>query len=203
VLLPVIDGVYWWQALQLELKRHINGYIVMTKVGAIMIDPPSSAEPILRGIEALGKPRAIILTGVRQQRRAAQYQAWYGAKVFAPEKDKRQLTIKADHYYRSGETLPGGFLSVGLSYGRSPGESALFHAKSRLLCASHLVGDPPGYVQMQEQGLYRNFSRAFEEQISLLELDFDTLLPGRGKPLAKDARLTMAKYLAGYGETEA
>ncbi len=201
VLKPVIDGVYWWQALEVELKRHINGYLVMTRIGPVMIDPPSAAEVIVEQIEALGKPRAIILTGRRQERRAAQFQGWYDAKVFAPEGDRRRFNVKADHYFRPGETLPGGFQSIGLSHQRTPGECALFHAKKRLLATGHLVGEPKGYVQMQDQGMYWSFGRAFEAQLGLLELDFDTLLTGRGEPIPTGARLVLAKYLAGYGET--
>lgn len=198
MLTPVIDGVYTWKTLEVELKRHVNGYLVMTKIGPVMIDPPSAAEVILNEIESLGKPRAILITGKRQERRAAQYQGWYEAKVFAPEGDRRLLTLKADHYYKRGESLPGGFQSCDLEHQRTPGETALFHPRSKMLVASHLVGDPPGYLRMQDQGFYWSFGRAFEAQLALLDLDFDTLLPGRGEPITKDAKVVLAKFLAGY-----
>jgi len=198
VLTEVIKGVYMWQALELELKRHINGYVFMTRIGPIMVDPPSAAEVILKDIEALGKPRAIILTGRRQQRRSKQYQGWYKAKLFAPEGDRKLLTIRADHFYRGGESLPGGFKSISLPDQRSPGETALYHEKLGVMVCSHLVCTKAGYVQMQDQGLYWNFSRAFEAQLTLLDYPFETLLPGRGTPIVKEASMGLAKFLAGF-----
>ena len=193
-----------WQALELELKRHLNGYLLQTRVGLVMVDPPSAAEVIVKAIEAIGRPRAIIVTGRSRERRTRQFQGWYDAKVFAPERDARMLRVKADHYYKDGESLPGGFRSVGLEHQRTPGETALYHKGLRLMVAAHLVGQPAGYVQMQEQGLYWNFSRALEAQLRLLEYDYDTLLPGRGAPITKEARIALAKYIAGLSiETNA
>ena len=162
------------------------------------MDPPSAAEPILAQIEAFGKPRAIIVTGRLQERRSRQYQGWYNAKVFAPEADRKRLRITADHYFRTGESLPGGFKSVILPHQRTPGETILFHAKAKVLVAPHFVTLGEGLVQMEDQASYWNFSRAFEAQLALLDLDFNVLLPGRGKPIRKDARVALAKYLAGY-----
>lgn len=199
MLTQIVEDVYCWQALQIELKRYINGYLFMTRIGPILVDPPSAAEPIIRDIERLGKPRAILLTGRHQVRRARQYQGWYNAKVFAPEADRKLLQqVKPDALYKPGDTLPGGFRPITPGNQRSPGESALYHAASKTLVASHLVGEPEGYVQMQEKGIYWNFSRAFEAQLQLLDVEFETLLPGRGKPIVGEGRVALAKYLAGY-----
>lgn len=199
MLSPVTEGVYVWQALNVALKRHMNGYLFMTRIGPIMVDPPSMAEVIVEQVEALGKPKAIIVTGRHHERRTAQYKRWYKAKVFAPQADRKLLKVHADHYYMDGESLPGGFVSVQLGHQRTPGETVLYHAKSKLLVANHLVGAPEGYIQMQGEGVYWNFSRAFEAQLKLLDLDFDVILPGRGHPIATDGKMVLARFLAGYG----
>ena len=198
VLTEVQSSVHVWQSLEIELKRHINGYLFLTRVGGILVDPPSAAEPVLAQIEAFGKPRAIIVTGRNQERRSRQYQGWYKAKVFAPEADRKRLRITADHYFRTGESLPGGFKSIILPHQRTPGETVLFHEKAKILVAPHFVTLGDGLIQMEDRASYWNFSRGFEAQLALLELDFDVLLPGRGKPIKTGARIALAKFLAGY-----
>jgi glyoxylase-like metal-dependent hydrolase (beta-lactamase superfamily II) len=198
VLTQVIANVHRWESADTTLKCHLNGYVVTTRVGLILIDPPRAESIILKQIEALGQPRAVLLSGRPNERRAKQYQDWYAAKVFAPEADRRRMRVEADHYFKPGEALPGGFRSVGLRNQRTPGESVFFHEKGRLLAAGHLNGEPAGHVQMESPGLYRDFSRAFQEQLKLLELDFTILLPGRGAPILSDARKSVATFIAGY-----
>ena len=198
MLTEVVEGVYLWRALEVALKRYINGYLLVVHGGTVLIDPPAAAEPVLRAIEALGRPRAVILTGQRQERRARQYQGWYDAKVFAPEGDQRALTVKADVYYKHAESLPGGLRAFWLKHQRSAGESTLFHSERKLLFAGHLVGDPPGHIRMQDRGLYPRFSRSLQAQLALLKLPFEVLLPGRGEPITKGGRLALATHIAGY-----
>ncbi len=198
MIAAVAEHVYRWEALETALRRTVNGYALAYRNGLILIDPPRVPEPDLPRFEALGRPRAVVVTGRFQVRRARQFRDWYGARIFAPAADRKVLGLQADHYYQPGDTLPGGFRAVGLQHQRSPGESALHHPARRMLVCGHLVGDPPGYVQMQEPGLYWSFSRAFEAQLPLLDLDFDLLLPGRGDPIVEEGKIALARYLAGY-----
>ena len=198
MLTKILDKVYRWQALDTTLRQHLNGYLLSTRAGVILVDPPRAESVIIEQIEALGRPRAVLLTGRPNERRAKQYQDWYQAKVFAPEADRRRFRVAADHYYKVGETLPAGFKPVELRNQRTPGECALFHAKARLLIAGHLNGEPAGSIQMEAQGMYSDFSRAFEAQLGLLKLDFDILLPGRGEPILKGGRKALATFLAGF-----
>jgi glyoxylase-like metal-dependent hydrolase (beta-lactamase superfamily II) len=188
-----------WRALEIELKRHLNGYLFLTKDGMVLVDPPAAAEIIIRDIEALGKPRYVLLTGARQERRARQYQHWYGAEVYAPVGDRRMLALQAEHYYEDETKLPGGFRAIRLKHQRTPGESALLHEPSDTLVTGHLVGEPEGYVRMFSPGVYWNFSRALEAQLTLLEYDYEQLLPGRGKPIREKARMVLAQYIAAAG----
>ena len=200
MLEKLLENIYWWQGLNVELHQHLNGYVIVTRVGTILIDPPRAERNILEQLEALGRPRAVIVTGRPNERRAKQYQDWYGAKVFAPEADGRRLRVRADNYYKPGETLPGGFKPISLGNQRTPGESVLHHPQGRILLAPHLVGEPKGYLTMEAKHLYGSFSRAFEAQLKLLELDFKRVFPGRGAPVMKDGKVVLAKYLAGYTE---
>ncbi len=202
MLEPLLDRVYTWDALDAAQKRHLNGYALVTKAGLVLVDPPAMPEVVLPALEALGKPKIVILTGRPSERRARQFKDWYGAKILAPESDRKSMRVPVDHYYAEGETLPGGFVAVALAHQRTAGECALFHAGLRLLIASYLVGEPAGLVQLEDRGLYANFSRALEAQLKLLPLEFDALLPGRGRPVLKEGRVALAKYLAGFAGGE-
>lgn len=198
MLNPIDGGIYGWESLEVRLKRHLNGWLFLTADGPVLVDPPQAPEPVVAAIEALGKPTVILLTGKRQERRARQFQGWYGAKVWAPDGDRKLLEVQADVWYGDAQALPGGFVAHRLAHQRSPGESVLLHRASRILVASHLIGEPAGFIQMQERLMYGNFSKAMAEQLKLLRLEFDRLLPGRGAPILSEARLRLAEHLASY-----
>ena len=198
MLTEVRKGVFRWEGLEIKLKRHLNGWLLITPDGPMLVDPPQAAEPDIADIELRGKPKIILLTGKRQERRTKMYQGWYQARVYAPRGDEKLLEVEPFRLYEDGEALPGGFVAMRLANQRSPGESVLFHKAARLLVAGHLVGAPAGQLQMQEKHLYSNFSKAFAEQVRLLKLDFDALLPGRGEPVMKEARVRLAEHLATF-----
>jgi len=194
----IIDGVYVWEHLIIEHKHTINGYYLETEDGPILFDPPSAAQSVIQQIEALGKPKHVVVTGRFRQRRAAYYQQWYGATLWAPHADQRHLNLEPDELYGSIDEVPGGFDVVGLEKQLSPGECALYNADRKCLLAGHLVGTPPGSIRMQDRYLYRPFSPAFEAQLPLISLDFETLLPGRGSPIPAGGRVALAQFLANY-----
>ena len=200
VLKKLCTGVYTWKALEIETKRHINGYVFTTRIGPIVVDPPRLNESVVGPFEALGVPKAVIITGRPHERRAEQFQAWYGAKIFAPEKDRRRMRVKADSWFHDGDALPGGFRAVGLANQRTPGESVLFHPKAKLLLASQLHGFDGGTMSLPERGLYQQFGSAIAAHIGLLELKFERLLPGSGEPVLSGGRVALATYLAGLAE---
>jgi len=200
VLRKLCTGVYSWKALETETKRHLNGYIFATRKGTIVVDPPRLNESVVGPLEALGIPKAIIITGRRNERRAEQFQAWYGAKVFAPEKDKRRMRVSADSWFRHGDSLPGGFKAFVLKNQRTPGESVLFHAKAKLMVAGQLHGFPGGAMSLPERGLYQQFGAAIAAHLELLQFEFERLLPGSGEPVLRGGRVSLATYLAGLAE---
>lgn len=198
MLIPLTDSTFYWRSLQIELKRHLNGYLVITDDGPVLIDPPAVSDVVLPEIEKFGKPIAILVTGRHQERRSKQYHQWYKAKLCVPKADKSMILQNADIYYENGDTLPGGFQVVELGNQRSAGESALYHAATKTLAAGHLLGEPEGYVGMQSSHVYHDFPAAFEAQLKLLEYDFEVLLPGRGRPLSKEGRICLARFLASF-----
>ena len=198
MLTAVRPGVFRWEGLEIKLKRHLNGWLFVTQDGPILVDPPQAPEPVVFDIETHGKPKVILLTGKRQERRSKMYQGWYDTRVYAPKADQKLLEVEPYLLYEDGEVLPGGFTAIRLADQRSPGESVLLHKGTRLLVAGHLVGAPAGQLQMQDKHLYGNFSRAFAEQVKLLKLDFDSVLPGRGEPVMTEARVRLAEHLATY-----
>jgi len=198
MLIPLTDTTYYWRSLQIELKRHLNGYLVITDDGPVLIDPPAVSDVVLPELERFGKPVAVLITGRHQERRSKQYHQWYGAKLCVPKADKSMVLQKADIYYEDGDILPGGFQVIGLENQRSAGESALYYEPSKTMAAGHLLGEPAGYVGMQSSHVYHNFSAAFEGQLRLLQYDFEVLLMGRGQPISEDGRMCLARFLASF-----
>jgi len=198
VLEEITKGVYWWRSLEVERKRYLNGYIFVGKEGLTLVDPPGLPDAVVPEVSALGEISAVIITGRFQERRAEHFQRCNKVPLYAPEADKRLIRARADNYYKSGDVLPAGLQAISLPHQRTPGECILFHPQKEVIVAGHLAGDPPGYINMQAESLYHNFSSAFQAQLALLEMEHEIILPGLGTPIKEDSRGVLARYLASY-----
>ncbi|HIA00974.1 MAG TPA: hypothetical protein EYN66_03555 [Myxococcales bacterium] len=198
VLNKITQDVYWWRALEVERKRHLNGYIFVGPNGLTLVDPPGLPDAVIPEVTPLGKISSVIVTGRFQERRAQHFQRCYSAKLHAPAADQRLIVAKADNYFGPNDQLFGGFEVIALPHQRTPGESVLFHRQSRAIVAGHLSGAPPGFISMRSEKLYHNFSASFQAQLALLDLEFDIILPGLGTPVLTDGRKVLAGFLASY-----
>jgi glyoxylase-like metal-dependent hydrolase (beta-lactamase superfamily II) len=180
----LLPGIYSWSWFSPEKGLDFNGFCVPAAGGGALIDPPPFTAEDETEIERLGSPRTIIVTNRHHLRRAGACRERFGAKVLIPAADSPVADFTADGTYSPGDALPGGFVAVPVTHGKTPGETALFHPVLRtLILGDALIGKPAGELTFLPDAMFCDRALAREGVRALLALDFVAVLVGDGVPI--------------------
>jgi glyoxylase-like metal-dependent hydrolase (beta-lactamase superfamily II) len=92
----------------------------------------------------------------------------------------------------------GPFTVIGVP-GKSPGEVALHCPKRRLLIVGDaLIGNPPGKVSLLREKVIDDVARLRESVEALAALEVETILPGDGEAILRDAHARLQELIATF-----
>src|SRR5262245_54909055 len=193
----VMPGIWQWSWFSAEKQLDFNGLYVRQAGEALLVDPPPFTEGDAAFIERHGRPGTIVLTNRHHGREAIGCRAFFGARLLVPEADSRGLTIPFDATYAPSDRLPCGFVAVGIAHSKTPGETALHHARRRILVLGDaLIGKPPGEMSFLPDDKFPDAAKAREGIRVLLDLDFEALLVGDGVCLRSGGKEAVRRALA-------
>ena len=185
----VVSGIYTWPWFSEPHGYNFNGHLILHAGGNLCIDPVEPAEEDLNEIARHGVAR-ILLTNRNHSRAANKVRARTGARTAIHPADAphaRSQSTELDGELIIGEKV-GPLVVVGVP-GKSPGEVALHWPERKILIVGDaVVGDPPGRCKLLPEKVIDDPARLRESVRSLLELDFDILLPGDGAPILQGAK---------------
>lgn len=185
----VVSDIYTWPWFSEPHGYNFNGYLIRHAGGNLCIDPVEPAEEDLEEIARHGVAR-IVLTNRNHSRAANKVRARTGARTAIHPADAphaRSQSAELDDELRIGEKI-GPLVVVGVP-GKSPGEVALHWPERKILIVGDaVVGDPPGRCKLLPEKVVDDPARLRESVRSLLDLDFDILLPGDGAPILQGAK---------------
>jgi len=106
----------------------------------------------------------------------------------------RSQGTEIDGALQVGEKI-GPFV-VAAASGKSPGEVALYWSERKLLVVGDaVIGNPPGHCGLLREQVVDDPPRLRSSVRALLDFDFDTLLPGDGKPILQGARTCLKELV--------
>lgn len=190
----VVPGVYCFTMHDDRIDSESDGYAVVEKGRAILIDP-LPMHP--RDLKKLGKVEAICLTASCHERAAKRYQKSFHVPVYAPRRAVDFEGTKPDRRYGPGTRLPGGLKAVH-SPGPTDAHYSLYLKRGGgvVFCADLLanVGSRglafvPGEYQDDPKGTRKSVRR-------LLNLKFKVLCPNHGDPIRTGAKKAIRQVLA-------
>ncbi len=185
----VVSGIYTWPWFSEPHGYNFNGHLILHAGGNLCIDPVEPAEEDLNEIARHGVAR-ILLTNRNHSRAANKVRARTGARTAIHPADAphaRSQSTELDGELIIGEKV-GPLVVVGVP-GKSPGEVALHWPERKILIVGDaVVGDPPGRCKLLPEKVIDDPARLRESVRSLLDLDFDILLPGDGAPILQGAK---------------
>ena len=116
----ILPGIFTWHEFSEEKKLNFNGYLIVSTMGSVLIDPPEITEDDFAELEILvnknskSQLKAILLTNVHHERGCDEMRKKFGVPVLINEKDDAGLERKANKTFAEGGTLPGGFKHLNL-----------------------------------------------------------------------------------------
>jgi glyoxylase-like metal-dependent hydrolase (beta-lactamase superfamily II) len=151
---------------------------------------------VLESFAPLPKPGFIVLTNRDHERSAQQFKDAFRIPVYIHQQDAPLVSIAVDRAFQGGDLLPGGWQVIHLENQKSPGESALYNAETRILILGDaLIGKPFQHLSMLPDEKYASKQEAVEGLKGLLVLDVKAVLPGDGDPVMLDASRLLSDAL--------
>ena len=198
----ILPGIFTWHEFSEEKKLNFNGYLIISTMRSVLIDPPEITEDDFAELEILVNKysksplQAILLTNVHHERECDEVKKRFNAPVLINEKDEAGLEGKADKTFADGDALPAGLNTFKFENQKSPGESAFFlKERGVMILGDALIGKVPGKLNMLPPDKYRDSKLAKKGLSKLLDYEFESLLVGDGEPILKDAKEAVKVFL--------
>jgi len=195
----IVEGVLGWSRLSAPHGYDFNGYLVRHPTGNVCVDPVEPDAEELAVLEREGVAH-IVLTNRNHARRADLVRARTGAPVLIHPADAAHA--RAQGATIDGELHPGaqvGPFTVVAVPGKSPGEVALHCPRRQLLVVGDaVIGTPPGRLSLLREQVMDDPARLRASVRILAALGVDTLLPGDGAPILRDAGRCLRDLVATF-----
>jgi glyoxylase-like metal-dependent hydrolase (beta-lactamase superfamily II) len=190
------SSLFGWASFHTQWKVNFNSYAVKTAGGVVFIDPTMPAPDVVKQLETLGAPLAIILTNAHHERDADAFRKQYDIQIYAHEKAQSDCDTKIDVLVVNGEKLPGNLKTVFLP-GVTTSEMALVSKDSGgvLLLGDALLNPPDKGLQLLPDQFIEDKKQARRSLQKLLEFNFKIATFAHGDPILKDAKKLLGEFL--------
>jgi glyoxylase-like metal-dependent hydrolase (beta-lactamase superfamily II) len=196
VLNQISPSLVGWARFHTQWKVDFNSYAVKTRDGVVFIDPTLPSPEVVKELEALGAPLAIVLTNAHHDRDADAFRKKYDIQIYAHEKAPSDCDTKIDVLVVNGEKLPGGLKAIFLP-GVTTSEMTLYAKSSGgfLLMGDALLNPPGKGLQLLPDQFIEDEQLARRSLRKLLDLDFKIATFAHGDPILQDAKKVIGAYL--------
>jgi len=203
-LTPLFPCIETWSWFSAEKGLNFNGHWVSEGDQRVLIDPPPMPEACR--LQVAAQPiTAILLTNRDHVREAMDWRIRANVPIWAPAPDAMAMDfVTLDVAYNDGDALPCGLRAVGLSDGKSPGETALYLDRfgGLFIVGDALIGNPPGAFSLLPAEKYADVKKAAAGLKRLLDFPFDAVLVGDGVSLLTGARAAVVRCIDHYRPDE-
>ena len=192
----ITSSLFGWATFQTQWKIDFNSYALKTADGVVFVDPTMPTPAVMKQLEALGEPLAIVLTNAHHERDADAFRRHYDVQIYAHEKAQSDCDTKVDVQAVDGEKLPGGLKAIFLP-GVTTSEMALFakDVSRVLLIGDALLSAPDKGLQLLPEEFIEDKKQARASLQKLLEYNFKIVTFAHGDPIVKDAKKALATFL--------
>ena len=195
----ILKDVYTWSVFSEEKKLNFNGYFIPTQhalFGNVVIDPPPVSDLDLAQMESLGTVQHILITNRNHIRWSNELREIFDAEIRINSADAQTKDMISDHNFSDGDMLAGFLKAVVIPDNKSPGETALYWEKKKILfLGDALIGKPPGEVSLLPPEKYADLEKAREGIKVLDPLNFNSVLMGDGEPILTGGKKAIVKFL--------
>ena len=195
----IVKDIYIWSVFSEEKKLNFNGYFIPTQhplFGNVVIDPPLVSDLDLAQMETLGSVQQILITNRNHIRWSCELRVKFNAEIRMNSADAQSQDMISDHNFGDGDMLAGFLKAVVIPDNKSPGETALYWEKKKILfLGDALIGKPPGEVSLLPPEKYADLEKAREGIKVLDPLNFNSVLMGDGEPILTGGKKAIVRFL--------
>jgi glyoxylase-like metal-dependent hydrolase (beta-lactamase superfamily II) len=194
-LRQITKNLCGWSSFHPQWKIDFDSYALRTPDGVVFIDPTKPAAPVLKKLENLGEPIAILLTNAHHDRDADWFRKTYQIQIYAHEKARPNCDTKLDVLVLDGEKLPGGLRAIYMP-GSSDSETAYYHkAGGIVFTGDTLLNLPDKGLSLLPDPYIEDRKQALQSLRKLLELNFKIITFAHGDPIVENAKRHIASFL--------
>jgi glyoxylase-like metal-dependent hydrolase (beta-lactamase superfamily II) len=175
---PVGGGIYYCGYAS-EDSYGASSWLITRPEGNVLVDSPRAAAPLLDGLKALGGVKTLFLTHQDDVADHAKLRDAFGCERLIHEADDH---IGAERRLSGRDPIR---LADDLVVIPVPGHtrgSAVLHWKNVLFTGDHLWGDADGHLAASRGVAWHSWREQTASMERLLDLEFDRVLPGHGRP---------------------
>ncbi|MBI4382424.1 MAG: hypothetical protein HY579_00140 [Nitrospinae bacterium] len=205
-LREIVPSIFTWSEYSDEKQIHFNGYYIVHRQEAVIVDPAHLDEPGLRELQDLVSGngqvalKGILLTNAHHDRMCWWLKDVFTVPVFINALDRDLLELPADLLFKDGDKLPCGLRAINFHNQKTPGETGfLLGDRKILIVGDALIGRVPGKLNLLPPDKYKDAALAKKSLGVLRKYEFDTLLVGDGTSILKDADLCVEDFLGNGG----
>ena len=195
-------GLWRWVAYHPEWEQDVASAVIDSRAGFVLVDPLLPAgrkgDAALRGLEARGKPPAIVLTVFYHQRSAGEIvDRIPGTTLWVEETGIERVESTVTNPFRAGDELPGGLVPYATA---RPDEVVLWEpASGSLITGDVILGRGDEGIELCPDSWLPDGVDRRDLALSLgpiLDLPVERILPGHGDALVEDARGALERLVA-------
>lgn len=176
---PVGDGIYYCGYAS-EDSYGASSWLITRPGGNVLVDSPRAAAPLLARIEALGGVKWLFLTHRDDVADHAKIRERFGCDRVIHAGDD---LIGAERRIEGTEPVAlDGDLTVIPVPGHTRGSAVLHYAGHVLFTGDHLWGLEDGRLGASRGVAWHSWSEQIASMERLLDVPFDRVLPGHGRP---------------------
>jgi hypothetical protein len=185
-----------WSGMHAQWGVQFDSYALQTPDGVVIVDPIQPPPSVIKQIEQLGEPIAIVLTNANHDRDADWFRKRYAIQIYAHEKAPTDCDAKIDVLIVDNEKLPGQLVAVHLP-GAGIGEIALH---SKLDGGTLVIGDillnPAGKgISLLPDDYLEDQKLALKSLTRLHDLKFNNATFAHGAPITGNADEQILSFL--------
>ncbi|MBI4819555.1 MAG: hypothetical protein HY791_25000 [Deltaproteobacteria bacterium] len=193
----ILPGVHTFAKFSEEKQLDFNGWHVAVGGTFVLIDPPEASDEDVEVLRSLGAPTKILITNKDHRRAAPHFRDTFGAPIAVSGLDRELMDCSVDETFNSGDRLFGELEVIGIPWSKSPGESALFWRRRRVLfLGDALIGKPAGSLSLLPPVKFKEPDKAPMGLEPLRKLEVDAVLVGDGVSVLEGGSAAIAAFLA-------
>ncbi len=195
----IVKQLYGWSSFHAQWKVDFDSYALNTPDGVVFVDPLKPGPAVVKKLDALGEPVAILLTNAHHDREADWFRKRYQVQIYAHEKAKSDCETKIDILVMDGEKLPGGIKAIHMP-GSSASETAFYFKPGGIVFVGDTLLNQSGKgLSILSEQYCEDRKQARQSLTKLLDLNFKTLTFAHGDPLVDNAKARLASFLRKHG----